>query len=107
MAQINWGIIVSIASLLITVYTIIKTNAKSEEKMQGQIEVIKNDIKHLSNKVEKHNSVVERVYELESKVDVLDEKQDVANHRISDLESESQSDIREIKNKLINMTRRN
>lgn len=86
--DINWGILVSIISLLITIYTIVKTNAKSEEKMQGQIEIVKNDIKHLSERVEKHNGVIERTYKLEQSVAVMDEEIKVANHRIADLENE-------------------
>ena len=86
--EINWGILVSIISLLMTIYTIVKTNAKSEEKMQGQIEIVKNDIKHLSERVEKHNGVIERTYKLEQSVAVMDEEIKVANHRIADLEND-------------------
>lgn len=101
--EINWGIVVSILSLLITIYTIIRTNAKSEEKMQGEIAVIKNDVKHLTEKVDKHNQVIERTYELETQVDILKEKQGVANHRIADLEE----DNKKLTDKMSNMTRRN
>lgn len=45
-------------------------------------------IEQLEKKVDKHNNLVERVYKLEEHEAVTDEKIAVANHRISDLESE-------------------
>lgn len=63
-----------------------KQSEIADEKMRGEIAVIKNDIAALSAHVEKHNQMVERTYELERRVDVLDEKSKVANHRIDDLE---------------------
>lgn len=101
--EINWSIIVSIASLAITVYTIIRTNAKSEEKMQGEIGVIKNDIKHLSDKVEKHNGVIERTYKLEQNFAVLNEEMKVEQHRTEDLEN----GLDKVNDKITNITRRN
>lgn len=84
--EINWGILVSLASLAITVFTIIRTNAKSEERMQGEINLVKNDIKHLSDRVERHNGVIERTYKIEQNQAVMEEEIKVANHRIADLE---------------------
>ena len=45
-------------------------------------------IEQLERKVEKHNNVVERQYNIEKITAVLSEEIKVANHRISDLESE-------------------
>ena len=85
--QINWGIVVSIISLVITIYTIIRTNAKSEERMQGEINLVKNDIKHLSDRVERHNGVIERTYALEQKQAVMEEEIKVEQHRMTDVEN--------------------
>lgn len=63
-----------------------KQSELSDAKMQGEIDVIKNDIRALSNRVEAHNKIVERTYELERKSDVHEEQIKVANHRIEDLE---------------------
>lgn len=101
--EINWGIVVSIISLLITVYTIIRSNAKSEEKMQGEIALVKSDINHLSEKVEKHNQMVERTYKLEQETAVLKEEMKVEQHRTADLEES----LTKTNDKLLNMTRRN
>lgn len=63
-----------------------KQSEVSDAKIQGEIDVIKADIRTLSNRVEQHNKLVERTYALESRADVQDEQIKVANHRISDLE---------------------
>ena len=46
-------------------------------------------IEQLEKKVEKHNNLVERVYALEKHDAVIDEEIAVANHRIKDLEGET------------------
>lgn len=63
-----------------------KQSEVSDEKIQGEINVIKTEIQTLSNRVEAHNKVIERTYALERRADVLEEKAKVANHRIDDLE---------------------
>lgn len=45
-------------------------------------------IESLQKQVEKHNQVVERTFRLEEHAAVVDEQIKVANHRISDLETE-------------------
>ena len=87
MENINWGIVVSLLSLAITIYTIVRTNAKSEERMQGEIALIKNDIKHLSDRVERHNGVIERTYALEKRTAVMEEEIKVEQHRMTDVEN--------------------
>lgn len=72
-----------------TISTLEKNSAIADEKIQGEINVIKADIRTLSNRVEEHNKVVERTYKLERHADVIDEKISVANHRIDDLEREA------------------
>ena len=57
-----------------------------KSQVQGEINVIKADIRTLSNRVEAHNKMIERTYELERRADVLEEKVKVADHRIDDLE---------------------
>ena len=71
-----------------TVAALEKNSELSDEKIHGEINVIKADIRTLSNRVEAHNKVVERTYNLEQKTAVLEEKVKVANNRISDLEKE-------------------
>ena len=44
-------------------------------------------IEQLEKKVDKHNNLIERVYNIEQNEAVMNEKIEVANHRISDLES--------------------
>lgn len=46
-------------------------------------------LEQLTNRVDKHNSVIERTYRLEQEVALHDEKIDVANHRIADLERDT------------------
>ena len=75
--------------------TIAKIEAESkvsDERIKGEINVIKTDILTLSNRVEAHNKVVERTYALERRADVLEEKAKVANHRIDDLEGSMKHD---------------
>ena len=48
-----------------TLATLDKKSELSDEKMHGEINVIKSEIKTLSERVEKHNSIVERTYKLE------------------------------------------
>lgn len=57
-----------------TIATLEKNSAVADEKIQGEINVIKTDIRTLSNRVEAHNKVVERTYKLERRADVMDEK---------------------------------
>ena len=69
--------------------TIEKIDANSkiaDEKIQGEINVLKADIRTLSNRVEAHNKVIERTSQLERRADVLEEKASAANHRLTDLE---------------------
>ena len=63
-----------------------KQSELSDARMQGEIDVIKADIRTLSNRVEAHNNMIERTYALERRVDVQEEQIKVANHRIGDLE---------------------
>lgn len=71
----------------------IDANSKvADEKIQGEINVLKADIRTLSNRVEAHNKVVDRTYELERRADVLEEKASAANRRLTDLERSEKHD---------------
>ena len=85
-------IITVIVSHKQTIATLEKNSAVADEKIQGEINVLKADIRTLSNRVEAHNKVVERTYDLERRADVLEEKAKVANHRIDDLEGSMKHD---------------
>lgn len=55
----------------------------------GGIKLMTYRIEQLEKKVEKHNSVIERTFKLEEKTEVQSEQIKVANHRIEDLEKET------------------
>ena len=66
-----------------TIATLEKNSAVADEKIHGEINVLKADIRTLSNRVEAHNKVVERTYALEARADVVDAKLDAmerSNH---------------------------
>ena len=63
-----------------------KDNAIADERIRGEIAVIKNDVQQLRGDVQKHNSIVERTYKLEQESAVHTEQLKVVNHRIEDLE---------------------
>lgn len=69
-----------------TVAALDKKSELSDEKIHGEIAVIKTEIKTLSERVEKHNNMIERTYALERRMDVAEERVKVANNRIADLE---------------------
>lgn len=69
-----------------TIATLEKNSAVADEKIQGEINVIKTDIRTLSSRVQEHNKVIERTYALERRADVLEEKASAANRRLTDLE---------------------
>ena len=90
-------IIISAVGLAITIYTVLKSNAQTQQKLASRFDVIDVEIKHikqdqreLSDRVEKHNGVMERTFRLEAEV-----KNNAEN--IVD----AKADIREIKNKLM------
>lgn len=91
------AIITGAVSLIGTIITVIAANRQTistmqeqsrvaDEKIQGEINVIRTEIKALSDRVERHNQMVERTYHLEERMSVSEEKIAVANHRIEDLE---------------------
>ena len=51
-------------------------------------------IEQLEKKVDKHNNLIERVYRIEQHEAVLENKLKTADHRISDLENEQNSERR-------------
>lgn len=51
-----------------------KQTEVNDTKINGEIQVIKNEISNLRQEVQKHNSVVARTYELESQVARHDEQ---------------------------------
>jgi len=91
------AIITAGISLIGTVITVVAANRSTlsamseqskiaDERIHGEINVIKQQIVTLSERVEKHNQVVERTFELERRMDVAEERIKVGNHRIDDLE---------------------
>lgn len=97
-----FGVLLSAGGFAVTIYTIVKSNAKNQQALESRFDVVDLKIEHvqqeqkqLSDRVDKHNKVVERTYELEG---IVREN----SHDIVELKS----DTREIKNKLMNMTRR-
>lgn len=91
------AIITAGISLIGTVITVVAANKSTlaamseqsklaDEKIHGEINVIRQQIETLSERVEKHNKVVERTFALERRMDVAEERIKVGNHRIDDLE---------------------
>ena len=74
-----------VASHLTTIAQIEKKSELSDEKIQGQINVIDNKISTLSERVERHNKVVERTYALENRMAVAEERINDAHHRINEV----------------------
>ena len=79
------AIITAGVSLIGTIITVVAANRNTlatlqeqtrvrDENIQGQINLIQNEIQTLSDRVEKHNKIVERTYNLESRVAVLEAK---------------------------------
>ena len=77
------AIIVALITLAGTIITVVITNRHtiaeldkkselSDSKIQGEINVIKNNIETLSDRVEKHNSMIERVYQLEGRMNEVE-----------------------------------
>ena len=69
------GILISAIGVFITIYTIVKANAKTQQSLESRFDVvdveishIKQDQKQLSERVEKHNKVIERTFKLEENV---------------------------------------
>ena len=56
----------------------------------GGMKLMSYRLEQLEKKVEKHNGVIDRVYKLEQEQAVQDEKIIVANHRIDDLERDTE-----------------
>lgn len=81
---------VSLAGVLITLYTIIKTSAKNQQAVESRFDVVDVKIQTLSDRVEKHNGVIERTFKLEE--NVRENSHDIV---------ETKTDIREIKNHLM------
>ena len=79
-------IITVLAANRSTIAAMDKKSDVNDTRIQGQIDVIHQEIKTLSDRVEKHNSIIERTYHLEERMTLQEEKVKVANHRIEDLE---------------------
>ena len=81
------AIITAGLSLVGTIITVLSANRStiaamseqskvSDEKINGQIAVIQQEIKTLSDRVDKHNNLVERTYNLESRMKVVEARQE-------------------------------
>lgn len=62
-----------------------KQSEISDQRIQGEIDVIKTEIRQLTVQVEKHNQVIDRTYALENRMGVAEERINDANHRINEL----------------------
>lgn len=72
-----------------TISTLEKNSAVADEKIYGEINVLKADIRTLSNRVEKHNNMIERTYKLEERVSVAEERISDAHHRINEVRDDA------------------
>ncbi|MBR0463461.1 MAG: hypothetical protein IJJ23_03655 [Clostridia bacterium] len=80
-----------IASHIGTIAQMEKKSELSDEKIQGQINVIDQKISALSERVERHNQVIERTYALENRMGIAEERISDAHHRINDLKDKPSS----------------
>lgn len=82
MVSVWVAIISAAASLIGTILTVILTNKQtiatldkkseiSDEKIHGEIAVIKTEIKTLSDRVNVHNNLIDRMYHVEAAVTEL------------------------------------
>lgn len=89
----NTEIIVSILSGLFSLTGIVATVLAEHKKTQKQIEAGSKltlyRIEQLEIKQDKHNTLIERMYKAEDDIHVLDERLKVANHRLDDLEHQT------------------
>lgn len=67
-----------------------KQSEIADERIKGEIAVVKAEIADLRKTVEKHNNMIERTYKLEQQVAVQDEQIKAVNNRIKDLELAAQ-----------------
>lgn len=77
------AVIVAVLSLLGTLAGAYLSNRKSSALIAYRLQ-------QLEEKVNRHNNLIERTYRLEEEYTLLDERIKVANHRIDDLEKETQ-----------------
>ncbi len=61
----------------------------ADERIKGDLAVIRTELNELRKTVEKHNTVIERTYQVEQELKVQDEKIKVVNKRLADLESKA------------------
>ncbi len=61
-------------SLAGTVVTVLASSRASQEKLRGEINVVRERIETLSGRVEKHNGVIERTYGLETRLAVVERR---------------------------------
>lgn len=62
-----------------------KQSEISDQRIQGEIDVIKTEIRQLTQQVERHNQMIDRTYALENRMGVAEERISDAHHRINDI----------------------
>lgn len=67
-----------------------KQSELADQKIHGEIDVIKTELTALKDEVHKHNSVIERVYALETRSALHEDQIKAAVHRINGLERPAQ-----------------
>lgn len=82
------GIITAASAVVCQIIISISSNSKARQAQQESQRLIEYKIGELNKQVVKHNNLIERQYNIEKITAVLSEEIKVANHRISDLESE-------------------
>ena len=78
------------AALLVCMINNHSQQKKADIQQRETWTLIEYKLDELTKRVDKHNNVVERTYKLEESQAVLQEQIKVANHRIGDLEKESE-----------------
>ena len=66
-------VIIAVVSNIGLIDKLDKQSQVADTKMQGELDVVKNEVTTLRQAVEKHNSMIERTYKLETQVARHDE----------------------------------
>lgn len=67
-------VIIAVVSNIGLIDKLDKQSQVADTKMQGELDVVKNEVTTLRQAVEKHNSMIERTYKLETQVARHDEQ---------------------------------
>lgn len=83
------GIVSGAAAIIVCIISGIFQTKQVQKQNDKTIAMIDYKLDELTKRVDKHNNVIDRTYKLEELTALQEEKIKVANHRIEDLEKDS------------------